>query len=251
MDAHSPNGKIATWLAQLGASLESNDIEAAKGLFAEDCYWRDFLTFTWNLKTSEGRDQIGEMLTATLGTARPSNFALVGEASEADGITEGWISFETDVARGEGHLRLKRRRRLDAADRDDRAQGFRGKEGPEPPQRRRARDRREPLHVAGRSAQGSRDHGLRRAALRAGDRRRTGRYRPGRTAAADRRARNHHREETTVPATAGASAIARSACTIRYGTTTCHTCRSPSTGRCSAPRTRSVTGWKATPRSWS
>lgn len=106
MDAHSPNGKISTWLAQLGAALESNDIEAAKGLFAADSYWRDFLTFTWNLKTSEGRDQIGDMLTATLGHTKPANFALVGEASEADGITEGWISFETATARGEGHLRL-------------------------------------------------------------------------------------------------------------------------------------------------
>ncbi|MFT5220867.1 MAG: putative flavoprotein involved in K+ transport [Gammaproteobacteria bacterium] len=29
-----------------------------------------------------------------------------GDASEADGITEGWINFETATARGEGHLRL-------------------------------------------------------------------------------------------------------------------------------------------------
>ena len=106
MDAHSPNGKISTWLAQLGAAMEAGDVEAAKGLFAAESYWRDFLTLTWNLKTSEGRDQIGEMLTATLPAIKPTNFALVGEATEADGITEGWISFETATARGEGHLRL-------------------------------------------------------------------------------------------------------------------------------------------------
>ena len=133
MDAHSPNGKIATWLAQLGAALEGNDIEAAKGLFAEDSYWRDFLTFTWNLKTSEGRDQIGEMLTATLGTARPSNFALVGEASEADGITEGWISFETDVARGEGHLRLNAEGAWTLLTAMTELKGFEEKKGPNRP----------------------------------------------------------------------------------------------------------------------
>jgi len=46
------------------------------------------------------------MLDATLAHTKPSNWQLVGEGSEADGITEGWISFETDVANGEGHIRL-------------------------------------------------------------------------------------------------------------------------------------------------
>ena len=38
---------------------------------------------------------------------QPSGFALVGEANEADGITDGWFDFETAVARGHGHIRLK------------------------------------------------------------------------------------------------------------------------------------------------
>jgi putative flavoprotein involved in K+ transport len=38
--------------------------------------------------------------------ARPGHWTLEGDASEADGITEGWIRFETTAARGEGHLRL-------------------------------------------------------------------------------------------------------------------------------------------------
>lgn len=106
MDIHSPNGKISTWLAKLGSALENGDIRAATELFAVDSYWRDFLTFTWNLKTMEGRDQIADMLTAMLDDVKPRNFELVGDASEADGITEGWIAFETKTARGEGHLRL-------------------------------------------------------------------------------------------------------------------------------------------------
>ena len=106
MDIHAPNGKIATWLATFQDALAKGDIDAAVGLFATDCYWRDLLTFTWNIKTMEGRDQIRDMLEATLATAKPVKWELVGDATEADGITEGWIRFETEVARGEGHLRL-------------------------------------------------------------------------------------------------------------------------------------------------
>lgn len=106
MDVQSPNGKINTWLAQLSDALEQGDSAAATKLFAADSYWRDFLTFTWNLKTMEGRDQIAEMLDTTLGDIKPTNWQLNGDASEADGITEGWITFETATARGEGHLRL-------------------------------------------------------------------------------------------------------------------------------------------------
>ena len=106
MDAQSPNGKISTWLAQLGAALEAGDSAAAAALFAADCYWRDFVSFTWNLKTMEGRDDVSAMLDATLASVNPRNWTLRGDASEADGITEGWIEFETDAGRGEGHLRL-------------------------------------------------------------------------------------------------------------------------------------------------
>jgi putative flavoprotein involved in K+ transport len=36
-----------------------------------------------------------------------SHFQLEGEATEADGVTEAWFTFETKVSRGRGHLRLK------------------------------------------------------------------------------------------------------------------------------------------------
>ncbi len=55
----------------------------------------------------EGRDDIAAMLDATLDTVQPGNWTLEGDASEADGITEGWVRFETASARGEGHLRRK------------------------------------------------------------------------------------------------------------------------------------------------
>ena len=104
--AISANDKINEWLSKLDSALKNRDSKAAAELFAEESYWRDFVTFTWNLKTLEGRDEISSMLDATLDTVQPANWTLEGDASEADGITEGWVRFETASARGEGHLRL-------------------------------------------------------------------------------------------------------------------------------------------------
>ncbi|CDX27299.1 conserved hypothetical protein [Mesorhizobium sp. ORS 3359] len=103
----APSQQAATWLGSFGRALEAGDIEAATNLFAEDCYWRDLLTFTWNIKTMEGQAAIREMLKATLSLAQPSHCHLTGEASVDDGVVEAWFSFETAVARGEGILRLK------------------------------------------------------------------------------------------------------------------------------------------------
>ncbi|TIW71385.1 MAG: NAD(P)/FAD-dependent oxidoreductase, partial [Mesorhizobium sp.] len=103
----APSQQAATWLGSFARTLEAGDIEAVANLFVEDCYWRDLLTFTWNIKTMEGRAAIRDMLEATLATARPSRWSLTGDASVDDGIIEAWFSFETVVARGEGILRLK------------------------------------------------------------------------------------------------------------------------------------------------
>jgi len=103
----APSQQAATWLASFGRALEAGDTKAATGLFAEDCYWRDLLTFTWNIKTMEGQAAIREMLKATLSAARPSHWHLSSEASVDDGVIEAWFTFETTVARGEGILRLK------------------------------------------------------------------------------------------------------------------------------------------------
>jgi putative flavoprotein involved in K+ transport len=106
MTTASPTQRVNDWLARFDAALKANAVQEAASLFAEDGYWRDFVAFTWNLKTMEGRQAIADMLAATLPGARPSGWSLEGEATEAGGITEGWIRFETAVGRGEGHLRL-------------------------------------------------------------------------------------------------------------------------------------------------
>jgi putative flavoprotein involved in K+ transport len=105
----APNGKVSELLATLDSALTAGDIDRAVDLFQTDSYWRDLVTFTWNIKTMEGKDQVRAMLQARLADTRPSNWKIAdGEAAtEADGIVESWIQFETAVARGFGHLRLK------------------------------------------------------------------------------------------------------------------------------------------------
>ncbi|MDJ0992944.1 MAG: NAD(P)/FAD-dependent oxidoreductase [Dinoroseobacter sp.] len=97
------------FLDTFGAALEQGDIEAATGLFQDDCYWRDLVSFTWNIKTVEGKEQVADMLRHQLATTKPSGWKVAhGETpTEEGGITTAWIEFETAVARGYGLLRLK------------------------------------------------------------------------------------------------------------------------------------------------
>ena len=96
-------------LNRLDEALTQNDIEAALGLFAAECYWRDMLAFTWNIKTAEGKHGIRDMLSHCLEYTQPHSWALDERESvtETDGVIEAWIVFETAVARGTGFVRIK------------------------------------------------------------------------------------------------------------------------------------------------
>lgn len=94
------------WLASFAEALARRDIPAVLALFAEDCYWRDFVAFTWNIKTLEGKAAIAEMLEARLADAKPADWT-IGQVTPSDGRTEAWFSFRTKVGRGEGILRLE------------------------------------------------------------------------------------------------------------------------------------------------
>ena len=100
---------VTSWLAEFGAALAANDPGRAAALFTEDCFWRDLIAFTWNIRTFEGRAQVSDMLSATLEQVKPSGWQVTDgeEPAEAGGITEAWIDFETSAGRGHGHLRLR------------------------------------------------------------------------------------------------------------------------------------------------
>jgi putative flavoprotein involved in K+ transport len=95
------------WMSAFSAALDRRDIDSAARLFNDECYWRDLVTFTWNIKTMEGHSSIVAMLTKTLADVRPRSWLIDGEAKIVDGIIEAWFTFETGVALGRGHLRLR------------------------------------------------------------------------------------------------------------------------------------------------
>src|SRR5919199_1709175 len=99
--------EVSDWLGRLEHALAAGDAAAAAELFGDDSFWRDLVAFTWNIKTVEGRAGVREMLDHTLAHVRPRGWRTTGPPAAADGVTEAWIEFETEVGRGNGHLRLR------------------------------------------------------------------------------------------------------------------------------------------------
>ncbi|GAB2936684.1 NAD(P)/FAD-dependent oxidoreductase [Rhodococcus aerolatus] len=101
--------RVQRWLADFEAALAAGDAARAAAMFTSDCYWRDLVAFTWNLKTVEGPAGVRDLLDATLARVAPTGFRITeGETpTAADGVTEAWIELETSVGRGRGQLRLK------------------------------------------------------------------------------------------------------------------------------------------------
>ncbi len=98
---------VERWLGAFETALADGDAAAAAGLFATDSYWRDLVAFTWNLKTVEGREGVADLVEHAAGQTNARGFQVTEPATEADGVTEAWLEFETDAGRGLGHLRLK------------------------------------------------------------------------------------------------------------------------------------------------
>jgi putative flavoprotein involved in K+ transport len=105
----APNARVTAFLGKFDAALTAGDIDAAVAMFGVESYWRDLVAFTWNIKTMEGRDQVRDMLRDCLKRVKPRDWRVAeGEvATEADGVLESWISFETEIARGYGFIRIK------------------------------------------------------------------------------------------------------------------------------------------------
>ncbi|OHC42948.1 MAG: FAD-dependent oxidoreductase [Rhodobacteraceae bacterium GWE1_64_9] len=105
----SNEGALAALVADLERALVAQDAQGVADLFLETGFWRDLAAFTWNLKTCEGRAEIGAMAAAQLSQVAPQMLHLdPSEAiSDAGGVTEGWLKFETATGRGVGYIRMK------------------------------------------------------------------------------------------------------------------------------------------------
>ncbi len=94
------------WLSAFQQALTARDADAAAALFADESYWRDIVSFTWNITTVEGPAGVADLLRATLDQVDPHRFRVTEEPAEADGVVTAWIAFETSAGRGSGLLRL-------------------------------------------------------------------------------------------------------------------------------------------------
>jgi len=96
-------------LARLNTALGNKEIDAVAGLFQDECYWRDLVLFSWNLRTLEGRGQIRDMLTQQLSQVEPVRFTRDEREAVSDdgGLLQAWLYIDTNLARGYGHVRVK------------------------------------------------------------------------------------------------------------------------------------------------
>ena len=106
----SPATEVDQWLSSFDEALTAGDAAAASELFLDDSYWRDLVAFTWNIKTVEGPGGVQDMLEHTLARTQPRGWETAEEPTEAEGVTEAWLAFETEDGRCHGHLRLKEAR---------------------------------------------------------------------------------------------------------------------------------------------
>jgi len=98
--------EIDQWLTRFDQALTRGDAERIAELFAPESYWRDLVAFTWNLKTVERPEGVRDVLEHTLAHTRPGGWRMSDEPTEADGVSEAWLEFETAVGRGKAHVRL-------------------------------------------------------------------------------------------------------------------------------------------------
>jgi putative flavoprotein involved in K+ transport len=101
-----PTTRAEEWFATFETALRRGDVSAAAATFAEKSFWRDLVAFSWNLVTVEDPAGVTDFLQGTLAATSPSAFALTEPATESDGVTTAWFTFETAVGRGSGLVRL-------------------------------------------------------------------------------------------------------------------------------------------------
>ena len=195
MTSVTPTARATAWLSCLGDALAASDIGAAVTLFGSECYWRDLLTFTWNIKTMEGHEAILRMLEATLTAITPSAWTIVEDATETDGVVEAWFTFETRVARGKGHLRLRGDKGWTFLTTMTELQGHEERRGVTRENGVAHGASRDRLSWLERKSTHQAALGRAGAALLRHHRRRSGRHRAWRSAQAPRRSRHHPREE--------------------------------------------------------
>lgn len=95
------------WLGDLGEALERGDVGAVLTLFHDDCYWRDIVAFTWNVKTLEGKASLEDMLRYSLLHTKPSGWKVERIENLEVGESRIWFRFGTSAGQGLGIATLE------------------------------------------------------------------------------------------------------------------------------------------------
>lgn len=103
----SPRAIAQRWADQLHRALTSATPASAAEVFETGGFWRDFVSFTWNLYTAEGHEEIASLAAATATSAQPEGWTLGEEPTTEDGVTTAWFDFETAVGRGQALVRIR------------------------------------------------------------------------------------------------------------------------------------------------
>ncbi len=106
-DSAAAPDRADAWLSAFEEALTARDVDRAARMFAAASFWRDLVSFTWNITTVENPDGVRDLLSETLARTDPSGFATSEPATEDGGVVTAWFTFETAVGRGTGLLRLK------------------------------------------------------------------------------------------------------------------------------------------------
>jgi putative flavoprotein involved in K+ transport len=102
----------AVWLCALEEALSLGQAFAVTELFEPDGYWRDQLSFTWNLRTLHGSEAIRDMLEERLVVVGPGEFRLDGPEpviqplGEDRQCVQAVFRFSTAYGGGRGVVRL-------------------------------------------------------------------------------------------------------------------------------------------------
>ena len=106
------------WLDLLEDVLSKGDVSRLDTVFHRDCWWRDALTFTWDLRTLHGVDKLTQYIASNLQVQlsnlrlRESGKFVPSLKTPAEGLSwiESMFDFDTKIGRGSGMLRVARGR---------------------------------------------------------------------------------------------------------------------------------------------
>ncbi|GME27838.1 Flavin-containing monooxygenase-like protein [Neofusicoccum parvum] len=112
----NPTDIASQWLTSFASALSSNDLTTSlPAILHADCWWRDTLALSWDLRTIRGLPALQDYLGAQqprfqlrpTALADSSNFAPSAK-TPIEGLewVESMFSWETSVGRGKGMLRL-------------------------------------------------------------------------------------------------------------------------------------------------